>query len=409
MGKRPLFITLLACCITFVYASPYRHHLSIDLSSKDYHHLWHAFQQRNEFSAALMPAALEAISGGEKLSQWITLINSTRDEQDKIRLTSPNTRHGTPIETPNIYGPKQISDTLKFLKINLPKEITMIVYGDITPSTQLPLPKETFIKAARQVDLLYQTAVRWEVIIQQDKECYTQRRLDDVRGYYYLKQDEDLDNHLKSFDQLPKQTQTVYEQHLMMLCLNAHKNESKCKKQLHSAIKRQAVLSYKNRYWQHAKRNWDSFFIIDDPRKDVSWSENQMHMPFTLPESNRLQAWLKDNVEDEFQYHDWRFKIDFVPTALSHLEFESNTTPHVTDGDTIVMDSTQDIEEYESQWTIRHEYGHILRLPDCYVEFYDPNIDAAVNYQLDVTDLMCSRQGNMNQRIYQELKKTYAH
>jgi hypothetical protein len=71
------------------------------------------------------------------------------------------------------------------------------------------------------------------------------------------------------------------------------------------------------------------------------------------------------------------------------------------------MDSNQPIEEYESQWTIRHEFGHVLGLPDCYHEFYDVNARAYVNYQLDITDLMCSRAGNMNERIYKELKEAY--
>lgn len=71
------------------------------------------------------------------------------------------------------------------------------------------------------------------------------------------------------------------------------------------------------------------------------------------------------------------------------------------------MDSNQPIEEYDSQWTIRHEFGHVLGLPDCYHEFYDTTQEAYVNYQFDVTDLMCSRAGNMNERIYLELKKAY--
>ncbi len=91
------------------------------------------------------------------------------------------------------------------------------------------------------------------------------------------------------------------------------------------------------------------------------------------------------------------------------LVFEAGVVPHVNGlgGDTITMDSNQPIEEYESQWTIRHEFGHVLGLPDCYHEFYDVDLKAYVNYQLDITDLMCSRAGNMKERIYLELKKAY--
>jgi len=89
--------------------------------------------------------------------------------------------------------------------------------------------------------------------------------------------------------------------------------------------------------------------------------------------------------------------------------FQPGVVPHVNGlgGNEIVMDSNQPIEEYESQWTIRHEFGHVIGLPDCYHEFYDVSQQAFVNYQLDITDLMCSRAGNMNERIYNELKRVY--
>jgi hypothetical protein len=71
------------------------------------------------------------------------------------------------------------------------------------------------------------------------------------------------------------------------------------------------------------------------------------------------------------------------------------------------MDANSSLDEFDSQWTLRHEFGHVLGLPDCYHEFYDTKIEAYVNYQIDVTDLMCSRSGNMNERIFKELKRTY--
>jgi hypothetical protein len=79
----------------------------------------------------------------------------------------------------------------------------------------------------------------------------------------------------------------------------------------------------------------------------------------------------------------------------------------VSDGNTIVIDRNTDIDEYEVRWTIRHEFDHVLRLPDCYIEFYDQELGAAVNYQIDTSDLMCSRAGNINQRIVDELKRVY--
>ena len=38
---------------------------------------------------------------------------------------------------------------------------------------------------------------------------------------------------------------------------------------------------------------------------------------------------------------------------------------------------------------------------------YDEDKELAINYQIDTTDLMCSRTGEMNERIYKELRRHY--
>ena len=57
--------------------------------------------------------------------------------------------------------------------------------------------------------------------------------------------------------------------------------------------------------------------------------------------------------------------------------------------------------------TIRHEYGHVLGFPDCYLEFYDTNLNQMVQYQLDITNLMCSRRVHLQQSHYDEMKRVY--
>lgn len=127
------------------------------------------------------------------------------------------------------------------------------------------------------------------------------------------------------------------------------------------------------------------------------------------PDNQKIANWLKEHVEDEFKTDSWNFKMEYVNEGkdTAYLQFKPNVTPHVTKGNIIVMDANSPIEEYSVQWTIRHEYGHILRIPDCYIEFYDEKEEVAVSYQLDVTDLMCSRAGNFNKRLYELLKKHY--
>ena len=93
---------------------------------------------------------------------------------------------------------------------------------------------------------------------------------------------------------------------------------------------------------------------------------------------------------------------------MAKLEFEPGTTPHVNGaGDTITMDANQALNEYDSTWTIRHEFGHVLGFPDCYVEFYDEEAGLMINYQIDTSNLMCSRRGHLQDKHFQQLKKHY--
>jgi hypothetical protein len=377
----------------------------IDLIHSQYQNLWEQAKKQGLFVDG---ESAQAINGGEKLAKWIAFLNSRREDDDKIYLTSPDTRHGSPIDKPNIYGPQQIKAQLAGILEQLPQAMKSIVYGNDELTDKLPIEIDKFIFHARKINHLYQTAVRWEVVIKPQIDWYTKRSEKDVRGYYNLKNLKNLDDVLANYFNLEKKLQSEIKNSLIMICRNSHIKQQDCELSFKKAITGDnKLVQFKNTYWQNAKANWDGFFNITNPRSDITWHDNTMSMPFKIPDSNLLQQWLKENVEDEFVYHGWHFVIDFVTNAKAYLKFEPNITPHVIWGNIIVMDETTDIEEYEVKWTIRHEYGHILRLPDCYVEFFDVGINAAVNYQLDIDDLMCSRAGNMNKRIYDELRRVY--
>ena len=72
------------------------------------------------------------------------------------------------------------------------------------------------------------------------------------------------------------------------------------------------------------------------------------------------------------------------------------------------MDANQPLTEYDAQWTIRHEFGHVLGLPDCYVEFYIQERGVIMNYQLDIDNIMCSRRGHVKETNVQELERAYS-
>jgi hypothetical protein len=71
------------------------------------------------------------------------------------------------------------------------------------------------------------------------------------------------------------------------------------------------------------------------------------------------------------------------------------------------MDQNSDMQDPENETVLAHEFGHALGFPDCYVEFYDDDEQAIINYQLDVQNIMCSLNGTVNASHFEELRKTY--
>ncbi|MCX6124779.1 MAG: hypothetical protein NTV34_08525, partial [Proteobacteria bacterium] len=159
----------------------------------------------------------------------------------------------------------------------------------------------------------------------------------------------------------------------------------------------------------------DSFFEMDNPRRDVTWADSEMSIPFKSPGNLTIQNWLTLNIQDEWKIKGWQLKLAFTDSpagnpSTTRVEFVAGTTPHVNGigGSVITMDANLPLEEYNSRWTIRHEYGHVLGFPDCYAEFYDEDLGQMISYQLDVSNLMCSRRGHLQYQHYERLKATYS-
>lgn len=386
-------------------------HVPLDISFEESRSLWSNHKVDKE--KPTHPSVAKAIAGGEVLGKWLSKINENRRSDNQLRLTSGASRGaGIPIDKPSKYGPKTIDLKLKEILESAPKELIAIIYNNAPMTKTNPVTDELFIEHGRKISRVYQSAVRWETVVKKWLPYYTQNQRRDVRGYYYLKQIENLDEKLNNFSSLSSQEKLSLKGHLHKVCVNSKFMSSLCKRDLEKAIKKNMLVDFKNEHWSKAKKNWDSFWKITNPRRDVVWTSktpNTMKVTFKDPKNDRIANWLKDNIEDEFKTDTWQMEFNLVNSApgVAYLQFKPGVTPHVSGGNIIVMDANSSIEEYSVQWTIRHEYGHILRIPDCYVEFYDEVEELAVNYQLDVTDLMCSRSGDFNDRLYKELKRVY--
>lgn len=402
---------ILPFIVSSAFAAPL--HLDLEMSSEEYQVLLKKMEKSHLKSKMTEddPAIKDAIKLGERLSKWIALVNSSRTPETAIRLTSATTRRGIPIDKPNMYSPSIIKNDTRKILAELPAEMKEVLTSTSELPTTIPLEDEAFITYARKVDRNYQSAARYKSV-DVYRYHYINAANKDVRGYYYLTTKKIGAEELKEVTAIPQSQIADIKEALNLICLNSEANMTRCKSAVEKSFEENNVVALYAKYFPRAKANWDSFFKIPAyaRRSDFRWSGNTATVPFNTPEIPKFGPYLKDNIEDEFRWKGWGLKINFGSYHNGpYLKFEPGVVPHVNGlgGNEIVMDSNQPIEEYESQWTIRHEFGHVIGLPDCYHEFYDTNARAYVNYQLDITDLMCSRAGNMNERIYLELKEAY--
>jgi len=274
-----------------------------------------------------------------------------------------------------------------------------------------PVSDQEFADWGLKLDRQYQIAARWTLM-----EGYlpglAQRKTDDVRGFYFLSRDPNLQSEMQDWFKLDPQTQSTFKQYLIEMCYNNTSNE-RCPQKVADSISLNKTYELYLSYYQGSKNLWDSYFSIQQNRTDVQWKHNpeELHVPFRDPNNAKVKSYLSDNIQDEWKWNGWQLLLDFQTGSqdMPEVQFVPGSTPHVNGiaGNIITMDDNAPLTEYDVQWTIRHEFGHVMGFPDCYVEFYDEPNAAMISYQLDITNLMCSRRGHLKQTHFDEVKRAY--
>lgn len=385
-------------------------HLDLEMSSEEYRDLTEALLETEGDDP--LKVILEK---GKRNLDWIDFINAARANGNKLELSTPATQRGIPITEPSSSNRNIVMAQWDEVLTALPAQMVSILIDGADFSSTLEISDEDFLLHARLFDRTYQRAARW--LLQEPYLAeYAEISGNDVRGYYFLANDPDAEINLQTYRKLPRDLQSKYEAALLGICRNAEQTLDACKTELNASLTRNNnAVPFFRKYNSTSAELWSSYFDIPTTRTDVVWNSqnsNELVIPFLNPLRPTILNWLRDNIEDEFKWLDWRLKLDFQDTGdenMTHVEFVPGATPHVNRiaGSIITMDGNRNIDEYSSRWTIRHEYGHVLGFPDCYLEFYDVVSATMINYQLDITDLMCSRRGAFKENHYDQLKRAY--
>ena len=395
-------------------------HMDLEMTSAEYRALFDRMEREHHapISSILGLNANDEVTQildfGKRLLDWTAAINATRPADQQLLLSTPETQAAYPIETPRYSNPEIILEKLNFIRPEMPVEMSNLIFGTAAIPTTTTIDNETFVAFARPFTRIYEAASRW-LLQSPYLDEYASLAAGDIRGYYFLAQISDLPTKLAAWGTLDTATQTQWSAWLEGECMNAAVAKDKCYTDLAAAITANTIKDFHELYVTKAKETFDHFFKLENARPDITWNAqnpNVLAADFLQPADANIATWLATNIEDEWRVDNWTLKLAFK-TEGPHpkIEFVAGATPHVNDlgGDTVTMDANRPLTDYNVRWTIRHEYGHVLGFPDCYIEFYDADKQMMVSYQIDITNLMCSRRGHLQKQHVDELRRAYYH
>ena len=316
-----------------------------------------------------------------------------------------------PPDSPKVNSVKRMLQQYKERVSKLPPEMKAILLENTAPTAVPPVSDDIFITHIRELNSSYQNAIRW---IGQEPwlEYYEKNNMYDIRGLYFIKQDKNFKTDLENFNSISPDRKKTITDWLIGICKN--KNPEKiCQSEFTKLNETGDVISFFNKYLPYAEQTYKDFFTVKSVRQELKWNtdKTKITQDFILPSLMPIANWLKTNVEEEWKALNFELLVNYIAQndSAPYIQFESGVTPHVS-GSTwnkITMDPNYSLDDFSTQWTIRHEFGHILGFPDCYLEFYDPKKKEMIYYTIEPDNLMCAWGGKLQPSHIQELQRAY--
>lgn len=385
-------------------------HLDLEMSSEELAKKLNQAKTSKVGSFQIAQPLLKVIKMGERNLEWLKLINKHRNIP--ISLYERGELGGIPIDKPKRYSKRSILKDFDEIKAGLPKVMSVVIFENGEMTKDLPLDLKTYRRHAKLMDRNYQIAARW-ILLEPYLGWLVQAKREDIRGYYFLARKVDRKSYLDGFPKMNSSEKEQVRSWMLSLCFMNEKNSwSECSKEFDSSTHDLYGMSQK--YWTLSERTYRRFFDIPQGIKNPSTKliGESLISKFITPESIEERNFLKVNIEEEWQKDFIKLHVEFSDSDESrvHVKWIPGATPHVEGlgSNNIVMDANSSLDDWDTQWTIRHEFGHVLGFPDCYLEFYEPEDREIVSYQIDVNDLMCSRKGVYQPRLSEELLRVYS-
>lgn len=87
----------------------------------------------------------------------------------------------------------------------------------------------------------------------------------------------------------------------------------------------------------------------------------------------------------------------------------ASSISHVPDNDNRIIYLSKTLDYRSQKLILKHEFGHVLGFPDCYIEYYDEKEQKLIYYELPekTTNIMCSMNENVKvpEDYFKELKE----